>query len=135
MSTQGNDGQPDGTPHAVVVPSLLCRNMEDTLDFYSRLGFRLTDQWPDRQAPKWAEVGRDGARIHFYTEPSHGEPDRPALSGTITIAYSDVMALAREVRGRVSFVWGPDTGETGLMEFAVRDPNGYLLAFVEPARR
>jgi len=122
-------------PAALLIPSLLARDMAETLDFYGRLGFRLTDQWPDRRNPKWIELSRDGAHLHFYDDPPAGESDRPALSGTLTIYHTDVMMLAREIRGRVAFVYGPDTGETGLLEFAVRDPNGYLLAFTEPARR
>lgn len=122
-------------PAALLIPSLLVRDMAETLDFYGRLGFRLTDQWPNRRNPKWIELSRDGAHLHFYDDPPAGDGERPSLSGTLTIYHTDVMALAHEVRGRVTFVYGPDTGETGLMEFAVRDPNGYLLAFTEPARR
>jgi hypothetical protein len=33
----------------------------------------------------------------------------------------------------VPFQWGPEDTEFGIREFAIRDPNGYLLVFAEPA--
>jgi hypothetical protein len=31
----------------------------------------------------------------------------------------------------VPFLWGPEVTELGVREFAVRDPNGYVIAFAE----
>jgi hypothetical protein len=33
----------------------------------------------------------------------------------------------------MDFAWGPEVMEYGMREFGVRDPNGYFLAFTEPA--
>ena len=44
-----------------------------------------------------------------------------------------VSALAAELRGKVEFAWGPEVMEYGMREFGVQDPNGYYLAFTEPA--
>jgi hypothetical protein len=44
-----------------------------------------------------------------------------------------VEALAAEWQGRVPFVWGPEVMDYGMREFGIRDPNGYYLAFTEPA--
>ena len=45
----------------------------------------------------------------------------------------DVVALADELRGKVQFAWGPEVMEYGMREFGIQDPNGYYLAFTEPA--
>lgn len=38
-----------------------------------------------------------------------------------------------ELRGKIDFAWGPEVMEYGMREFGVQDPNGYYLAFTEPA--
>jgi hypothetical protein len=43
------------------------------------------------------------------------------------------MDLAEELHGKVAFAWGPEVMDYGMREFAVQDPNGYYLAFTEPA--
>jgi hypothetical protein len=44
-----------------------------------------------------------------------------------------VEALAAEWQGKVPFAWGPEVMDYGMREFGIRDPNGYYLAFTEPA--
>jgi hypothetical protein len=58
----------------------------------------------------------------------------PAQSGLLYVFPESVDALANELRGKVPFLWGPEDTEFDVREFAVRDPNGYILAFAEPAR-
>ena len=38
------------------VPSLLARDLGETLRFYESLGFRVTGRWPDGDMAVWAEV-------------------------------------------------------------------------------
>lgn len=40
--------------------------------------------------------------------------------------------LAREIDAAIPFQWGPEDQKHGMRKFAVRDPNGYLLAFTQP---
>lgn len=118
---------------ARVVPSLLVREMTATLDFYRRLGFQLTGRSHDTEPPTWAEVRRDGIALQFFSDPPHGTPACPVLSGTLYLFPSSVDALAAEFRAAgVGFEWGPEVMDYGMKEFAVRDPNDYLLAFTEP---
>ncbi len=39
------------------------------------------------------------------------------------------MALWRSLEGRVVAEWGPERMDYGVVEFAIRDVNGYLLSF------
>lgn len=115
------------------VPALLVRSMPDTLEFYGRLGFTLTGCAPDSEHATWAEVTRDSIVLQFHTEPSVGTPAEPVCSGTFYLFPESVQALAEELRGKVSFAWGPEVMDYGMREFAVQDPNGYFLAFAESA--
>jgi len=116
-----------------LVPALLVRDMGRTLDFYESLGFKVTACYPHRAAATWAEVTRDSVALQFHTDPPHGTPPEPICSGTLYIFPENVTALADEFRGKVNYAWGPEVMPYGMREFAVQDPNGYFIAFTEPA--
>lgn len=116
-----------------LVPALLVRDLAETLAFYERLGFRVTGGGVPRAAATWAEVQRDGVALQFHTEPPCGTPAAPVCSGTFYVYPESVAALAEEWRGLVAFAWGPEVMEYGMREFGLADPNGYYLAFTEPA--
>ena len=115
-----------------LVPALLVRDMAETLEFYGRLGFKLTGCHPIGK-PTWAEVCRDSVTLQFHTQPPRGTPTTPVFSGTLYVFPESVTALADEYHGKVEFAWGPEVMDYGMREFAVQDPNGYFLAFSEPA--
>lgn len=116
-----------------LVPALLVRDMSETLAFYRKLGFVLTGCHSNHAAPTWAEVKRDSVVLQFHTEPPRGTPPTPVCSGTFYIFPESVAALAEELSGKVELAWGPEVMDYGMNEFAVQDPNGYFLAFTEPA--
>jgi catechol 2,3-dioxygenase-like lactoylglutathione lyase family enzyme len=116
-----------------VVPSLLVSDMRQTLVFYRKLGFVLTGCHPDQLSPTWAEVKRDSVVFQFYSEPPSGTPGTPVCSGTFYVFPESVAVLAAELRAKVEFAWGPEIMDYGMNEFAVQDPNGYFIAFAEPA--
>jgi uncharacterized glyoxalase superfamily protein PhnB len=107
--------------------------MGETLAFYRVLGFRLTACHPDRSSPSWAEVRRDSVSFTFHTEAPHGEPSTPICTGTFYVYPDNVAALAEEFLGKVEFAWAPEVMPYGMHEFALKDPNGYHIAFAEPA--
>ena len=116
-----------------LVPSLLVRDMSETLAFYQQLGFQLTGCHPNRTAASWVEVTRDSVVLQFHSEPPCGTPPEPVCSGTFYIFPESVLKLSEELQGKVSFAWGPEVMDYGMREFAVQDPNGYFIAFTEPA--
>lgn len=115
-----------------IVPSLLVRDMAETLSFYRKLGFVVSGHDGNEAAAGWAEVHRGNVVIQFYTDPPHGTPTEPICSGTFYV-FGDVDALVEELRGIVEFAWGPETMDYGMKEFGVQDPNGYFIAFTQPA--
>ena len=116
-----------------LVPALLVKDMAKTLAFYRELGFELGGCHPDLECATWAEVARDGVVLQFHTEPPCGTPIAPVFSGTFYFFPDSVEALADELREKVEFAWGPEVMAYGMREFGVQDPNGYYLAFTEPA--
>jgi catechol 2,3-dioxygenase-like lactoylglutathione lyase family enzyme len=116
-----------------LVPALLARDLRETLAFYQQLGFTITGCQPEEASAIWAEVNRDGVTLQFHTEPPHGTPPTPVCSGTFYVFPESVSALADELRGKIEFAWGPEVMDYGMSEFAVQDPNGYFIAFTEPA--
>ena len=116
-----------------LVPALLVNDMPETLAFYRKLGFAVQGSYPEQGKQTWAEVARDGVALQFHTEPSCGTPAEPVCSGTFYFFPESVEALADELRGQFEFAWGPEVMDYGMREFGVRDPNGYYLAFAEPA--
>ena len=116
-----------------LIPSLLVSDMAETLAFYETLGFHLSGCETAHAEARWAEVSRDAITLQFYCDPPNGTPQHPVCSGTLYLHPTSVDELADELAARgVVFAWGPEEMEYGMREFAVRDPNGYLLAFTEP---
>jgi uncharacterized glyoxalase superfamily protein PhnB len=117
-----------------VLPCLLVADMRATLDFYiEQLGFIQTGYYPIESEPIRTEVRRDGVAIILFSEAAHTRGDTPTFTGMLYVFPESVDGLADELRGKVPFVWGPENTDFGHREFAIRDPNGYLLVFAEPA--
>lgn len=115
-----------------VLPVLKVASMARTVAFYTgHLGF----------TERWRETGDDGAetcllaagevRLLFSTGSYLG--GRPAFTGTLYFETAGVDALYEAVRTAVPIAWPLEDMDYGQREFGVRDPDGYLLAFAEPA--
>jgi uncharacterized glyoxalase superfamily protein PhnB len=113
-----------------VLLSLLSLDLDATRAFYERLGFCLS---AGATHSGWIELSRNAAVIQFYQDPPIGTPAAPSMSGTIYVQVDEVDTLAAALAESSVFEWGPETMDYGMREFAMRDPNGYLLAFTSPA--
>jgi catechol 2,3-dioxygenase-like lactoylglutathione lyase family enzyme len=102
-----------------------------TIAFYTRvLGFQVSALWPDDQ-PTFAILDRDAVSLGFFTPDAH--------RGQVTIGTADLYLGTEDVLGLYAAIkdvakveWGPEVYFYGRREFAVRDPDGYLLIFTEP---
>jgi uncharacterized glyoxalase superfamily protein PhnB len=56
---------------------------------------------------------------------------RPAFTGTLYFETTGVRTLYARIKDRVEIVWPLDAMDYGSIEFGVRDPDGYMLAFSE----
>jgi hypothetical protein len=93
------------------------------------LGFRVENLWP-KQASTFVILDRDDVSVQFYVP----ESCAPSVGGEAVLNFEvdDALAVHRLVEGRLNVEWGPEVYWYGRREFAVRDPNGYLVIFSEP---
>ena len=113
-----------------VTPFLKTNDLARTIRFYvNLLGFVVDSQWP---ADNPTDCILDNGHVHlaFGTDPQNRYP-APALSGQLWIDVDNVLALHARLVGKVPLEWGPEVYGYGRREFAIKDPNGYLLAFSE----
>jgi hypothetical protein len=125
-------GTAPGLSRGKLVLSLLARNLAETRSFYETIGFRHCG---GDDAAGWIELSFGGAVLQFYRDPPIGTLQAPSLSGTIYIHVEDIDVLSGSISNQVPLAWGPETMDYGMREFAVRDPNGYFIAFSSPASR
>lgn len=111
----------------VAIPLLASLDFDESLAFYSALGFATQGRFPD-----YAIVRRDGFEIHFWK--CH---DRAISEATgCYLRVSDAAALhgewkdaAGQAGGRINLV---EDKPWGMREFAVWDPHGNLLRVGQP---
>ena len=121
------------SPLEGMTPMLGVRDLEETIRFYTEtLGFEVGSDWPAEGKRTWAFLTGGKAEFMIYELP---EGESPRLTGSLYFYPEDVMALWKAVKGRVTVEWEPRVFEYGMREFGIRDPNGYVLNFGEPAGR
>jgi catechol 2,3-dioxygenase-like lactoylglutathione lyase family enzyme len=111
-----------------VSPRLPVRDIPATVAWYTEvLGFESGEPWP-ADNPTFVLLDREGVTVQFYV------PDDPAAQvgeGTLAFTVTDATALHASLADGVPIEWGPEVYWYGRREFAVRDPNGYLIIFSE----
>jgi len=111
----------------------LVGNIEQTMEWYKRLGFKSEDYPPD-----FAILRRDEIAIFLQQQPGYVAPDDPGRrerqAWNVYIITDDVKALYEEYSSlpgvKISRQLRPP--DYGMMEFDVMDSNGHRLVFVEP---
>ena len=110
-----------------LVPMLQTNDMSRTRSWYETiLGFRCVSA----QGDGWCRLVRDDIAIMFMRNDHLGAPHATA---TQYIYVDDVMAFWNSIKDQCSAEWGPEKMPYGMLEFAVKDPNGYLISFGQPA--
>jgi uncharacterized glyoxalase superfamily protein PhnB len=112
-----------------LTPMLQTFDMQRTIAWYGDvLGFQCARRLGD----DWCRLEQGGVSLMFMRNDHLGEPHATA---TQYIYVDDVTALWTALKDRVAAEWGPEDMPYGMREFAIRDPNGYLLSFGEPLGR
>ena len=113
-----------------VTPRLPVADLVRTLGFYrDLLGFEVVVSWPG-DAPTFLILERDAVRLGFFDD--EGGSAVPGRAPELYLRVTDARALHGRLDGRVEIEWGPEVYAYGRREFAVRDPDGYLVIFTEP---
>jgi uncharacterized glyoxalase superfamily protein PhnB len=110
-----------------LVPMLQTDDMTRTRKWYEEvLGFRCVSGQDD---DGWCRLERDDIAIMFMRNAHLGPPHATA---TQYIYVDDVDELWSSIKDKCTAEWGPEKMPYGLTEFAIKDPNGYLLSFGQP---
>jgi catechol 2,3-dioxygenase-like lactoylglutathione lyase family enzyme len=126
-----------------LTPNLLVADVSRSLAFYVELlGFEQGMTVPDRPPFAFASVTAGPVQI-FFNEAEAAVREYPPLGGrpigataTMFIEVAAIEDLWTALQAKVSVVLPLRTQWYGMKEFAIADPDGYLITFaerVEPA--
>ena len=126
-------------PHFTkLTPNLLVSNVERSLAFYvDTLGFARGMTVPDEPPLAFASVTSGTVEI-FFNDAATAVKEYPAFAGkpigatgTMFIEVEGVDALHDRLRTNVKIVMPIVTQFYGLREFAIEDPDGYIITLAE----
>ena len=126
-------------PHFTrLTPNLLVANVERSVAFYvDTLGFSTGLTVPDASPFVFASV-TSGAIEIFFNDANTATKEYPAFAnkpigatGTMFIEMEGVDALHDRLKGLVKIVMPLVTQFYGMREFAIEDPDGYIITFAE----
>jgi hypothetical protein len=110
----------------------LVGNIETTMEWYKRLGFK-SDYYP----PGFAILRRDEIQIFLQQQPGYVAPDDPGRrereAWNVYILTDNVEALYEEYSAAGQISRQLCRQDYGMMEFEVTDLNGHRLVFAQPA--
>ena len=121
-----------------LTPNLVVSDVGRSMAFYRDvLGFAATATVPDDAPYVFAAIQSGPVEIFLNApEPAVAEypafKDRP-IGGTPTLflEVADVAGIHRSLEGRVPVVMPLEHKWYGVTEFAIADPDGYLITFAE----
>ena len=128
-----------------LTPNLIVSDVEASLRFYEDLGFDRSMTVPEHSPFAFASVTNGPVKI-FFTARSTATKEEPQMSdlalggGNIMFIEVDgVDTLHERIAPFVKVVMSLRTQWFGMREFAVQDPDGYVITFAErvaePARK
>jgi uncharacterized glyoxalase superfamily protein PhnB len=126
-------------PHFTkLTPNLLVASVERSLAFYTgTLGFTRGMTVPDQSPFVFASVSAGPVEI-FLNDAAAAAKEYPAFAekpigatGTLFIEMQGVDALHDGLKGSAKIVMPLVTQFYGMREFAIEDPDGYIITFAE----
>lgn len=121
-----------------ITPNLIVANVERSLAFYTEvLGFARGMTVPDASPLVFASVTSGAVEI-FLNDKSTTAKESPQMAGlafgggnTMFIEVENVDALHDAVKSRATIVMPIHTQWYGMREFALTDPDGYVITFAQ----
>ena len=121
-----------------LTPNLVVANVERSLAFYvDTLGFERGLTVPEDSPLVFASVTSGPIEI-FFNDTAAAVKEYPGFdgkpigaTGTLFIELEGVNALHERLQGTVKIVMPIETKFYGMREFAIEDPDGYVITFAE----
>jgi lactoylglutathione lyase len=123
-----------------LTPNLLVASVERSLAFYvDTLGFERGMTVPDASPYAFASVTSGSVEI-FFNDAAGAVKEYPGFAGkpigctgTLFLEVQGVDALHDRLKTSVRIVMPIETKFYGMREFAIEDPDGYVITFAERA--
>ena len=121
-----------------ITPNLLVANVERSLAFYvDTLGFTRGMTVPDASPFAFASVTAGPVEI-FFNDAAGAVQEYPGFAGkpigctgTLFIELQGIDAFHERLEPSVKIVMPIETKFYGMREFAIEDPDGYVITFAE----
>ena len=121
-----------------ITPNLIVSNVEKSLAFYTNvLGFTRGMTVPEQSPFVFASVTSGPVEI-FFNDRSTVTKESPQMSGlafgggnTMFIEVDGIDALYDRVKPQASIAMEIHTQWYGMREFAITDPDGYVITFAQ----
>ncbi len=113
-------------------PMLKTKDLAETIAFYTKtLGFSIANQLNDDDGiPSWCCLQSGGSTVMFYSAHDlDAPPGPPAMTGVLYFNPKDVKAAWAHLKDKAPVEWELQEMPYGMLEFAIRDCNGYILSF------
>lgn len=105
-------------------PMLEVQDMSTSLSFYENvLGFQVVDRLDDR----WALLKKDGIALMLSERYTQAKHPQPLFTGSLYFYTDEVDAQWEALKESVEIAYPIESFDYGMREFAIYDPNGYLL--------
>lgn len=121
-----------------LTPNLIVSSVERSLAFYTQvLGFNRGMTVPEASPFVFASVVSGPVEI-FFNDTATAVKEYPALdgrplglTGTLFIEVDEVEALYEQLKGTTTVVMPFVVQWYGMKEFAIADPDGYVITFAQ----
>ena len=120
-----------------ITANLMVKSVNETLDFYQKLGFEVQATVPEKGNFNWAMVKRDNVKLMFQTRKNLIEElpmleSRPIVGGlTFYILVENVKAFKASLPSDIKIIKDLYVTFYGAKEIIIQDCNGYILYFAE----
>ncbi|NGP89384.1 VOC family protein [Fodinibius halophilus] len=119
-----------------LTPNLMVKDVNETIEFYtSILNFEVLQTVPEEGELDWGFVRKDDVLIMFQKDSSI-KSEYPELKAqqqggalTLYIKTEDLDHLFQNIKDEVQIVKEMHETFYGAHEFAIQDPNGFILTF------
>jgi uncharacterized glyoxalase superfamily protein PhnB len=120
-------------------PNIFVKDIDQTIDFYTKLGFRIDMTVPAASESKpldWAMLSCGKVTFMFQTFASLGKdlPEinrNPGGSLLFYIRTNGILEFFKKFEGTDSLLLPLQKTFYGATEFSIKDCNGYVLTFAE----
>ena len=121
-----------------VMPSLTVNNLQESLNFFSALGFEVEDRWEDNGVLLGAMLKGGNARLGLSQDDGKKGANRQKGVGMRLYieADGDINAVAAGAKAKgVALTKEPHDTEWGTRAFEVTEPSGFLLTISSPEKK